>query len=318
MENLERDYQKGKEVLEDLRYLGDSSLAPLISRAHHHLFEIKRKAEDNIKDPELYGNVNTLLNTHVENMIHLYFKKNPNLSTINLNLESGNWSLHDWNRFIELVPTILAVSSQFSFCNSVAFYQIGKNFYMTGALSMESDLTEKRKMIYGLFRKLISKKVLMTYELKNSTEDDLVLCTLKFNLSHRDDVIYFVPGGNGSILDLAFTNLFADYAVEDYSNLKDLKHTCLSINPNFEVERMNSIPDNLFDENPDCELFHFPFIFHPVSLVIPKQGFLQSLDNVNDSKNEVPGTEFFHGKNMDVQGLSRPFHYIDFFDLITK
>ena len=41
----------------------------------------------------------------------------------------------------------------------------------------------------------------MTYELKDSIEEKLVLCTLKFNLSHRDDVVYFVPGGNGSILD---------------------------------------------------------------------------------------------------------------------
>ena len=75
MENLEKDYKKGKEVLEDLRFLGDSSLAPLISRAHHHLFEIRRKAEDNLSDPSLYSNVNELLNNHVENMIHLYFKK---------------------------------------------------------------------------------------------------------------------------------------------------------------------------------------------------------------------------------------------------
>ncbi len=317
MENLERDYQKGKEVLEDLRFLGDSSLAPLISRAHHHLFEIKRKAEDNLNDPDLYGNVNDLLNHHVENMIHLYFKKNPDLSTINMNLESGNWSLLDWNRFIELIPTILAVSSQFNFSNSVAFYQVGKNFYMTGALSLESDIAEKRRSIYGLFRKLVSKRVLMTYELNSSVEEDFVLCTLKFNLSHRNDVVYYIPGGNGSILDLAFTNLFADYTVDDYSTLKRLKHTCLRIHPNFEVERMDAIPDNLFDENPECELLHFPFIFHPVSLIIPKQGFLKSLDDYY-VENEVPGTEFNQGKNMEVQNLSRPFHYIDFFDLIVK
>ena len=202
MENLEKDYKKGKEVLEDLRFLGDSSLAPLISRAHHHLFEIRRKAEDNLSDPSLYSNVNELLNNHVENMIHLYFKKNERLSTISLNLDSGNWSLSDWNQFIEIVPTILAISSQFQFSNSVAFYQVGKNFYMTGAMDIESEIAEKRKNIYGLFRKLISKKVLMTYELKDSIEEKLVLCTLKFNLSHRDDVVYFVPGGNGSILDL--------------------------------------------------------------------------------------------------------------------
>jgi hypothetical protein len=317
MENLERDYLKGKEVLEDLRYLGDSSLAPLISRAHHHLFEIRRKAEDNLSDPGLYGNINDLLNRHVENMIHLYFKKNSNLSTINLNLDSGKWSLFDWNQFIEIVPTILAISSQFQFNNSVAFYQVGKNFYMTGAIGLDSDIAEKRPAIYGLFRKLVSKKVLMTYELKNSVEDELVLCTLKFNLSHRDDVVYFVPGGNGSILDLAFTNLFADYTVDDYSLLKDLKHTCLRIHPNFEVERMNQIPDNLYDEYPECELLHFPFIFHPVSLVIPKRGYLKSLVG-EGFDNEVPGTEFFQGKNTEVQGLSRPFHYIDFFNLISR
>ncbi|TNF01023.1 MAG: hypothetical protein EP326_05415 [Deltaproteobacteria bacterium] len=317
MENLERDYQKGKEVLEDLRYLGDSSLAPLISRAHHHLFEIRRKAEDNLKDPGLYGNVNDLLNHHVENMIHLYFKKNPNLSTINLNLESGNWSLYDWNRFIELIPTILAVSSQFNFSNSVAFYQVGKNFYMTGAISLESDIAEKRRSIYGLFRKLVSKRVLMTYELNNSVEEDLVLCTLKFNLSHRNDVVYYVPGGNGAILDLAFSNLFSDYIVDDYSSLHKLKHTTLRIHPNFEVERMDGIPDNLFNENPECELLHFPFIFHPVSLIIPNQGYLKGLDDYYED-NEVPGTEFNQGKNMEVQSLSRPFHYIDFFDLIVK
>ncbi|MCO4792740.1 MAG: hypothetical protein KC493_03450 [Bacteriovoracaceae bacterium] len=313
MEHFGNDYQQGKEVLEDLRHLGDTNLAPLISRAHHHLFEIKRKAESNLKNPDLYSNVNDILNTHVENMIHLYLKKNQNLSTVNLNLDSGKWGLHDWNMFVEIIPTILTTCSQFDFLNTVSFYQMGRNFFMTGALALGSDISKNRRNLYGLFRKFVSKKVLMTYELSESTEEGVILCTLKFNLSHRDDVVYFLPVGQHSLFNLALTNLFADYTVEDFSALQGVKHTCIKINEKFETEKLETIPDDLFEKNPGCELFHFPFLFHPVSMIIPEQGFLKVLDDYHTNKS-IPGTEF---RQDNKSCLQKPFHYIDFFELIT-
>lgn len=318
MENLEKDYLFGREVLEDLQYLGDSSLTPLISRAHHHLFEIKRKAEDNVKNPKLYSNVNVLLNRHVENLIHLYLKKNKKLSTVNISLDSSIWNLEDWNNFIEVIPTILAVCGQFEFSNAVSFYQMGKCFYMTGGLALNSDLKSKRKQLYGLFRKLMSKRALMTYDLGESSDEELVLCTLKFDLSHRDDVVYFLPAFAGATAGLAFTNLFADYRLEDHSCLIGMKHTCLKINTNFEMERFQKLPDNLYEENRNCELIHFPFLFHPVSLIIPERGFLKVLDDPH-TKKVTPGKECDSNNNMDVDSnIRKTYQHIDFFELITN
>ena len=101
----------------------------------------------------------------------------------------------------------------------------------------------------------------------------------------------------------------------EFKFLENLRKTVfLEVTDDLRLKRFNYLPSYLKNDFSDKEFFHFHFLFHSVSLIIPKKGKVLPIRNL--SPDFFDGNNYFDESNLNKKKKDKKL-VIDLFSLIS-
>jgi hypothetical protein len=311
--NYRENFEKGLETLEDIQYLSSFSLAPLLGCAYFHLSEMKRKADAaNFGIAAHYEAVSQVLDEKMASILDDFFINKSKFKGLNYTKSTAKIDLRKWNLILENLPEILSIVSVLSFHGIMDVDLSENNMVISGTILEDSQLEINRKYIYLITRKLLRKKILLTFKGEKTVRTGLFKLTLNIDISHDDNLIYrlpFKPTPDRNYL-VGFSNVLANYRVQFEQIAKIGEHQIIEVNNELDVKTYRGIPNLSRMESANKEILHFSFLFRPISLILPMRGTLLLGDLSHESKaNEEEDNK---------HDVSCSYRTIDFFSLFNS
>lgn len=314
MENDYRDnFEKSLETLEDIQYLSAFSLSPLIGRAYFHLSEMKRKADAaNFGIASNYDAVSNVLDEKLASILDDFFIEKCKFKGLNYTKSTDKIDLKKWNLILEALPEILSIVSVLSF-HGVMDVDLNENHLnISGTILEDAQLDVNRKFIYVVTRKLLRKKILLTFKGEKTVRTGLFKLTLNVDISHDEGFVYrlpFKPTPHKNYL-VGFSNVMANYRVQFDQISKIGEHQIIEVSNELTVKNYMGIPNLSRIESANKEILHFSFLFRPISIILPMRGTL-SIDTLFRTSNVNEEEENKHD-------VSVSYRTIDFFSLFNS
>lgn len=274
--------KKSKEQIESLLEFSDLKIDPVLielftrlSFIENEISDVKNNALDNFTDVQ----VKTFLTKEILNIFTSFFSNNI-LKNVNFVLNES-LNTQDLLKIIEILPNYLSIMPYFRFDNYPVLC-IEKNLItLTGKLSVDQDLEEHREKIYIQIKKLLQQNALLTYKLSNIGNEISLVCHIDSKFQK-----YFLSCEGEDDVTLALPSVISHF---ETSEIPKHRHLCLEITDKFTLVKHQGVPENLTlkSESSDRVIFYFPFIFRPLSLIIPIRG--KNLPFIGSSSNENTG-----------------------------
>lgn len=301
------DFEKSLSTLEDIQLLSEFALSPLIGRAYYYLSEMKRKADEKTTSPVTkFDNVSKVLDEKLESIFSDFFSNKTRFKGFDYSKSTSKIDLKKWNLILDVVPEVLSVVTLFNYHGSVNVRLDENRLLVSGMILEEGHLQMNRKFIYVVTRKLLRQKVLLTFSLEKTARPGLFRLDLKVDISHDEALVYKVKFNVGPKENycVGFSNIFCHYR----ALLEDVKeageHTVIEVGNDLAVKTFQGVPDLSRLESANKEILHFPFLFRPVSIILPVKGNLSS--------------EAFTRGLTGEQDVSAYYRTIDFFSLFNQ
>ncbi len=308
------DFEKSLTTLEDIQLLSEFSLSPLIGRAYFHLSEMKRKADASTNQNGVtYDTVSRILDEKFESIISEFFNNQSKFKDFDYKKSTSKIDLKKWNLILEIIPEVLSVVTLFNYHGTIEVQQDEGRLLISGQIFEANYLNMNRKFIYVVTRKLLREKVLLTFNLERTTRTGLLKLDLKVDISHDDTLIYkvnFKPTARENYF-VGFSNIFCHYRAKLEQINQVGEHNIIEIGSDLSVNHFFGLPDLTRMESANKEILHFPFLFRPVSIILPIKGNLSGdsfLRNLTSSQDR---------EQMREQDVSTYYRKIDFFSLFN-
>lgn len=308
--HYQADFEKGLNTLEDIQMLSEFTVSPLVSHAYFYLSEMKRKA-DAISSGQVsqFDQVGKVLDEKLTSIIAEFFGNKSRFKDFTFYKSTKNIDLKKWNLILETIPEILSMVSLFNYHGAVDIRFDESRILISGLILEDGNLEHSRKLIYVITRKLLRNKVLLTFNLEKTARAGLFKLDLKADLSHDESLVYrvnFKVNKNEQYL-VGFSNIFTKYRAQLDRVVEVGEHNIVEIGSDLSVRHFLGVPELTRIESANKEILHFPFLFRPISIILPMKGnlvteaFSRSLDDENKRKQDV----------------SKYFRTIDFFSLFN-
>jgi hypothetical protein len=309
------DFEKSLSTLEYIQLLSEFSLSPLIGRAYFHLSEMKRKAdEQSTGQVACYDAVSKVLDEKLESIFSDFFSNKTKFKTFEYYKSTSKIDLKKWNLILEIIPEVLSVVSLFNYHGAMETRLDEGRLLISGLILEDGKLEMNRKFIYVVTRKLLRNKVLLTFKLEKTARAGLFKLELKVDLSHDDLLLYKVnfKANPKETYFVGFSNIFCQYRAlfEDVKVVGE--HTIVEISHDLSVKHNYGVLDLTRLESANKEILHFPFLFRPISIILPVKGNLSS-DAFSRSLTGVQDID-----QMREQDVSTYYRAIDFFSLFNQ
>ena len=309
------DFEKSLSTLEDIQLLSEFSLSPLIGRAYYHLSEMKRKADANaLGQVANFDAVSRVLDEKFESIFTEFFSNKSKFKNFEYKKSTARIDLKKWNLILEIIPEVLSVVSLFNYHGAIEANLDDNRLLVSGMILEDGHLQMNRKFIYVVTRKLLRQKVLLTFNLEKTAKPGLFKLTLKVDISHDDSLVYKVnfkvnPRENYYV---GFSNIFCHYRalLEDVKTVGE--HNVVEVGSDLSVRHSFGVPDLTRLESANKEILHFPFLFRPVSIILPVKGCLSTDSFLRGQSN---GQDIEQIREQDVSTYYRT---IDFFSLFNQ
>lgn len=311
---MELSRYKSIETLLELRGLIDKEQRMFIDQAIHFLYQEDRQNFKSLSQDKFENIRKNAISLLKENLFE-FVKQNPNLTQINFN-ETAQLDLESLNTMDPVWPSVLNLIAQFNPCGSIAIEYVNKKMEISFTFDSNSfDLREKtslRPLAYKVQKQLLAKNIIMTYRIIG--EDRL---SFLVDLSSKFTQYQKVSLDND--VSLIFDNYFSGYEASLDLIISLGRHLVFVIDKSGQVYRETRISErdkSLFtDSKYDNQIFHYPFLFRPISIIIPRGKRL-----VRQSM-EVAALEFdnnFEARNAETFKLSKNSVFVNFFKLFSK
>ena len=308
--DYQSDFEKSLSTLEDIQMLSEFSVSPLVSHAYYYLSEMKRKA-DAISTVQIseFEQVGKVLDEKLAAIIGEFFGNKSKYKGYEYTRDVQKIDLKKWNQVLETIPEILSIVTLFNYHGAVDVRFNEGRFLISGLILEDGNLERSRKLIYVITKKLLRAKVLLTFSLEKTARTGLFKLDLRADLSHDESLVYRVlfNANKDEQYMVGFSNVFCKYR----AHLEDVKlvgeHNIIEIRSDLSLKHYMGIPELTRIESANKEILHFPFLFRPLSIILPMKGNLattslsSSLDDENKRKQDV----------------SKYFRTIDFFSLFN-
>lgn len=308
--NYQSDFEKSLDALEDIQLLSEFSVSPLVSHAYFHLSEMKRKA-DAVSSGQVshFDAVGKVLDEKLSSIVDEFFGNKARFKSYEFYKNTKKIDLKKWNLVLDTIPEILSLVTLFNYHGAVDIRFDENRLMVSGLILEDGNLERSRKLIYVITRKLLRSKVLLTFNLEKTARAGLFKLDLKADLSHDDSLVYrvhFKINKQEQYL-VGFSNVFCQYRSQ-LENIKQVgDHNIVEIGSDLSVKHYVGLPELSRLDSANKEILHFPFLFRPLSIILPVKGnlvteaFSRSLDDENKRKQDV----------------SKYFRTIDFFSLFN-
>lgn len=303
-----KDYKHGMDAIEDLHLLADPGLSPVISRVHFHLSEIRRKAEQSLEDHPGLLPVKNKIKDEFRFLLEEATLKIDNCRQLILRDTETTLNLMQWGRLIETLPLAIKLVAKFPVTGMLEASYDAKALSIRATLEGYDGLEKIKSEVYRLSREFFALKTLPTFQIEKNNQ-----VVFKFDYSHVDDLVYNVDLNKKRVL---LSNIFSDYEMPiDKIDLID-NQTTLILSADGEFYYFESMKTKAI-KNSICNgakpaLFHFPFLFRPLSIIIPREGEVAPLNGFFGTGCEKLLTDQTFGKP------SKPALSLDIFSLLSK
>lgn len=302
--------EKAFSTLEDIVDICGPQTTGLVGQAKYYF----DKAQDQTFDLSQFKALDSFLNNSFKELIHHYFLNKSHAKQVNIHSKSSQIKVNTWNKLIDSLPIVLEVISCFKFESTfnvnLSDEGIDFNFVMKN-----DDLSEdSRTKVYSLYRKLFQRQCLLTYSIEEE-ELDTSNCqvTLKLDLSDNCENAYGFDVLADENIFVGLPCCFARYVVKNEKF--ESRGPCLEITEDLELISHRKFPKTYWRQNEDKELISFPFLFRPLSIIIPKKGKLIPYKNVGTEGNTgsaIPSS------SKDTYLSKMQVHFLDFFSYFQK
>lgn len=309
--------RKSIDIFDDLYYLSDKKLIPLIDQAYFSYCNLQNELNKNKFSLEGLDGLRTFFKKSLRQMIHHYFVEKSELLRLDLFNQTKYLNLVEWDKILASLPIFLQVIGFFKFDSSFPVScKIDKNgIELAGVIKMNQGIESKRQEIYAHFRRLLKMNIVLTFDLDDRVNQGLPTLRLFLDITHCSDLVYRIDYYDKYKCNVGFSNLFARYKLpcEKIDCLSD--HLCLEITEDLKLYRYDRIPDKFAKEIENFEIIHFSFLFRPVSIIIPNRGKLvpingsYRLGDTGSGKSTMVKQEVYSNTSANLW-------YIDFFSLI--
>lgn len=306
----QEDFEKGLCTLEDIQLLSEFSVSPLVSHAYFYLSEMKRKADAIVSGQvSHFESVSKVLDEKLTSIVDEFFGDKTRFKDYHYSKSTKKIDLKKWDLILATIPELLSVVSLFNYHGTAEIRFDENRLSISGLILEDGKLELNRKFIYVVTRKLLRQKVLLTFNLEKTARTGLFKLTLKADISHDDSLIYRVNFklSQHEQYMVGFSNIFCQYRARHEDVTAVGEHTVIEIGSDLAMKSHFGIPELTRMESANKEILHFPFLFRPISIILPMKGslvtdaFSRSLDDENKRKQDV----------------SKYFRTIDFFSLFN-
>lgn len=311
-----KDFENSLNTLEDIQLLTEFSLSPVLSRAYYHLSELKRKADlASSGQVASFDAVLKVLDEKLENIFVEFFSNKAKFKDFSYAKKTDQIDLKKWNLLLESMPEILSVVSLFNYHGKVKIELDQNRVLVKGIILEDQNLAFNRKFIYLVTRKLLKSRILLTFNLEKTSRPGLYALTLRADISHDDNLIYKVQFKDSNVL-LGFSNIFPQYRVQPEALSEVGEHMIVEINGNLTSKSFCGRVELSKIDSANKEILHFPFLFRPLSIILPVKGHLGADTFLKSLERTFKDT----GSEDQNQHQDSQFHYrfIDFFSLFAE
>ncbi len=303
-----KDFKHGMDAIEDLHRLANPSLSPVISRVHYHLAEIRRKATESLEDHPGLKPLKSKIKEEFKFLIEEAALTIENCQQLVITDNNAKLNLMQWGRLIETVPLAIQLISLFPIKGMMEVNYTNKSLVINSNLKSYHELDKIKAEVYAFSRKLFHLKCLPTFEIVGAHK-----VQFKFDFSHVDDFTYSIDLNKKRV---NLSNIFPDYQIpiqkiEAIDNQTALIMSAKGEFYYFEKLKASTIQTAILNGAKPA-LFHFPFLFRPLSIIIPREGEIAPLDGFIGTGCEKLLTDQDFGKP------SKPVHALDIFSILSK
>lgn len=311
-----KDFENSLNTLEDIQLLTEFSLSPVLSRAYFHLSELKRKA-DIASNGHIasFDAVLKVLDEKLENIFVDFFSNKTKFKDYSYHKKTDQIDLKKWNLLLESIPEILSVVSLFNYHGKVKVELDQNRVLVKGIILEDQNLAFNRKFIYLVTRKLLGSKILLTFNLEKTSRPGLYTLSLRADISHDENLVYKVQFKDSNVL-LGFSNIFPQYRVQPEALSEVGEHMIVEINSDLSTKSFCGRVELSKIDSANKEILHFPFLFRPLSIILPVKGHLSTDTFLKSLERTFKDT----GSEDQNQQKDSQFHYrfIDFFSLFAE
>lgn len=291
-----RSYSKVKNALHDLKTVVDKDYEDVANAALNHLDEMDIDYRFHwSKNYENFKALADLFEFQFKHVVSFYLKHNGLIKDFKLNIENRSFSLNSWNKTLGELDLFSRLLVLFPLKNHLKIELKNEMILVTSEIFKSDVDLDKRGMAYKLTRDYLKAKQWLTYSITES-DSHYAQVTFKIDLSHNEGREYLFEVRQKSFL--SFSASIKNYQVTFDKIDSHLEHMVLEVDENCQLQIHNQISELPNLENGQFSLFHFPFLFRPVSLIIPTRGILgEKADRSQDREIVIAEIDFFDAFN---------------------
>ena len=311
-------YVDGIRTLEDLYFLIDPNLEPVLEKLLFHFNELKNESERESVDSPInlnhFDNIAKSFDNYLREKIYEFFLFNKNILQINYCGRGDELNFSKWDQVISLISDILETFDLFEFDRNLKFTIDRDGIKVSSSISESFNFNKIRLKIKEKIKFFSKNKILLTFKLNETVYDGILSFEIFFDFSFNKQLLYKVDFEDENNEVLLFSNILPNYIV-DYKFLENLRKTVfLEVTDDLRLKRFNYLPSYIKNDFADKEFFHFHFLFHSVSLIIPKKGKVLPIRNL--SSDFFDGKIYFDESNLNKKNKDKKL-VIDLFSLIS-
>lgn len=306
MNNLQYNLEQGLNNGRDLKRLLSGEYHQIVDQLVHHLEQMKVVADNDwTVNQASYKKINQLIQSEIQESLKNYLLESKRVQQADFKIHGESMRLTAWNKTIDTLPVIFRTIELFPFKSKITFDFSDSRLVISGEIVAQDLSTNIREKAYQITRFFFLNEALLTYDVRETATEGSALMSLNFDFSHRQDVALGLElnqaEGQTVPTFIGFSNAFMNYNI-DRETLSALgEHLCLEVDETYQLSCHTSIPskyrEKFLTSGEVFSILYFPFLFRPISLIIPKRGQLMSMG-------------LFEGKNK--------LNYFDFFSFINK
>ena len=280
-----RKLKSGYQYLDDLRHFGSSESTPVIDQVASVLDQLWGLVENEKRDISRLSIVEDLIKQEIRSQLKTYLYGQTPIKELQLNFEETNYRVETWEKVLISINEGIRVIEAIGSSDFVELLVDADRVQFYSKLGARGYSEETRTAIYQSFRKLIQNYTLMSYQVEELDSGEAAIrVTIDYSHNEIKWTTFACPEKK---VFLKLSNAIWNYRVKDFSNIR-VNGSGILLNKNFEVEsvaQMNSefLTEN-FSKDSNTEVFHFPFIFRPIWLIIPFEGKIREASSMDDWK----------------------------------
>ncbi len=280
-QNYEHSLLEGLNSLNDLRKVVGWDKQLFIDQAIHHFNKLYNTFSDRrVRGLEKYDSVLALITKHFFEDLKKEFMGLEDIKTFYILKKTEIIDTEYWDKVFSAFDDIVSALRMFPFTGHIQLIVDKNGLKFKGRMkniTVDSDL---RKNSYELTRKFLAREVFLTYKLHSVDSSEGPEFELNFDFSNDNSKVYHIDLTDQYGFYLAFTNTFSNYLCTLGDLEKIPSHMCVEITNKLSIKKHKSSDlKELFQEADDKTILHFPFLFRPLSMIIPGRGSITSRVN---------------------------------------